>query len=191
MSADDAQSGSAGASATARLLAAAIFSADRHRDQRRKGVRETPYINHPLEVSERIVRVAGVDEVEVLIAAILHDTIEDTETTAEEIEQHFGATIAALVLEVTDDRSLTWMERKRLEIEHASGLTPRAKLIKLADKICNVEDTEHNPPSSWSRQRRRDYLDFAEQIALGCRGNNAALDSEFVRVLTSARAKIG
>jgi guanosine-3',5'-bis(diphosphate) 3'-pyrophosphohydrolase len=191
MSADDAQSGSKSASTAAQLLAAAIFSADRHRDQRRKGVRETPYINHPLEVSERIVRVGGVDEVEVLMAAILHDTIEDTETTAAEIERHFGRTVAGLVLEVTDDRSLTWMERKRLEIEHASGLTPRAKLIKLADKICNVEDTESNPPSSWSRQRRRDYLDFAEQIALGCRGNNAALDAEFVRVLTSARAKIG
>ncbi len=191
MSADDAQSGSKGASTAAQLLAAAIFSADRHRDQRRKGVRETPYINHPLEVSERIVRVGGVDEVEVLIAAILHDTIEDTETTAAEIERHFGPTVTALVLEVTDDRSLTWMERKRLEIEHASGLSPRAKLIKLADKICNVEDTESNPPSSWSRQRRRDYLDFAEQIALGCRGNNAPLDAEFVRVLTSARAKIG
>lgn len=191
MSADDAKGGMKSTSATAQLLAAAIFSADRHRDQRRKGVRETPYINHPLEVSERIVRVGGVDEVEVLIAAILHDTIEDTETTAAEIEQHFGPTVTALVLEVTDDRSLTWMERKRLEIEHASGLTPRAKLIKLADKICNVEDTENNPPSSWSRQRRRDYLDFAEQIALGCRGNNAALDTEFLRVLASARAKIG
>lgn len=176
---------------TAQLLAAAVFSAERHRDQRRKGVRETPYINHPLEVAERIVRVAGVDDIEVLAAAILHDTIEDTETTAEEIERQFGKAVAALVLEVTDDRSLTWMERKRLEIEHSSLLSVRAKLIKLSDKISNVVDTESNPPSAWSRQRRRDYLDFAEQIALGCRGVNAALDAEFVRVLASARTRIG
>jgi guanosine-3',5'-bis(diphosphate) 3'-pyrophosphohydrolase len=173
------------------LLAAAIFSADRHRDQRRKGMRETPYINHPLEVAERIVRIGGVDDIEVLIAAILHDTIEDTETTAEEIEQQFGQAVAALVLEVTDDRTLTSMERKRLEIEHAPHLTPRAKLIKIADKICNVADTASNPPASWSRQRRRDYLDIAEQIVLGCRGINADLDAEFDEVLAGARAHIG
>jgi len=182
---------SPGPSLEAQLLAAALFSADRHRDQRRKGVRETPYINHPLEVSERIVRVGGVHDIEVLVAAILHDTIEDTETTAEEIERHFGKPVAALVLEVTDDRLLTRLERKRLEVEHAPLLTPRAKLIKLSDKISNVADTAHNPPASWSRQRRHEYLDFAEQIALGCRGVNAALDAEFVEVLSAARAHIG
>lgn len=177
-------------SSVTQLLAAATFSAERHRDQRRKGERVTPYINHPLEVAERIARIGGVHDIEVLVAAILHDTIEDTETTAEEIELQFGPTVASLVLEVTDDRLLTSMERKRLEIEHAPLLTPRAKLIKLADKICNVADTEANPPTSWTRQRRRDYLDFAEQIALGCRGTNAALDAEFERVLASARAHL-
>ncbi len=178
------------ASDAARLLAAARFSAERHRDQRRKGVRPTPYINHPLEVADCIVRVGGVDDIEVLVAAILHDTVEDTDTKPEEIEEKFGAVISALVLEVTDP-PLTQAERKRLEIEHAPHLTPRAKLIKLADKICNVVDTETNPPSSWSRQRRQEYLDFAEQIALGCRGVNDPLDAEFVRVLASARAHIG
>jgi GTP diphosphokinase / guanosine-3',5'-bis(diphosphate) 3'-diphosphatase len=181
---------SAVGSTASRLLAAAIFSADRHRDQRRKGARETPYINHPLEVAERIVRIGGIDDIEVLVAAILHDTIEDTETEAEEIEHLFGARVAALVLEVTDP-PLTQAERKRLEIEHAPNLTPEAKLIKLSDKISNVADTESNPPASWSRQRRRDYLDFAEQIAIGCRGINAALDAEFARVLAQARDLIG
>ena len=182
---------SEGLSTAARLLAAANFSAERHRDQRRKGARSTPYVNHPLEVAERIVRVGGVDDLDVLVAAILHDTIEDTDTTADEIVDHFGATVAALVLEVTDDKSLTSTERKRLEIEHAPHLTRGAKLIKLADKISNVADTETNPPSSWSRQRRREYLDFAEQIAIGCRGVNAALDAEFGRVLAQARDRIG
>lgn len=179
------------ASIAARLLAAAHFAADRHRDQRRKGARNTPYINHPLEVADRIVRVGGVDDVDVLAAAILHDTIEDTETTADEIERAFGPVVTALVLEVTDDRSLTSMERKRLEIEHASTLSPDAKLIKLSDKISNVADMETNPPSHWSRQRMRDYLDFAEQIAIGCRGANAALEAEFARVLAHTREAIG
>ena len=175
----------------ARLLAAASFSAERHRDQRRKGARSTPYVNHPLEVAERLARVGGIDDLDILVAAILHDTIEDTETTADEIEDQFGSAVAALVIEVTDDKSLTSSERKRLEIEHAPHLTAGAKQIKLADKISNVADTESNPPSSWSRQRRRDYLDFAEQIALGCRGINKALDAEFARVLAQARDRIG
>ena len=178
-------------SAVARLLAAAAFSAERHRDQRRKGGRDTPYINHPLEVAERLVRIGGVEDTDVLIAAILHDTIEDTDTTAEEIADHFGRTVCSLVLEVTDDRNLTSSERKRLEIEHAPGLTPGAKMIKLADKTCNVADMASNPPSSWTRQRRRDYLDFAEQIALGCRGVNPALDAEFQRVLAHVSRAIG
>lgn len=182
---------SEGASTAARLLAAANFSAERHRDQRRKGARSTPYVNHPIEVAERIVRVGGVDDLDVLVAAILHDTIEDTDTTADEIEDQFGATVAALVLEVTDDKTLTSSERKRLEIEHAPHLTTGAKLIKLADKISNVSDTESNPPAHWTRQRRREYLDFAEQIALGCRGINSALDAEFEQVLAQARDRIG
>jgi (p)ppGpp synthase/HD superfamily hydrolase len=178
-------------SGTARLLAAAVFSAERHRDQRRKGGRDTPYINHPLEVAERIVRIGGVEDTDVLVAAILHDTIEDTDTTAEEIEDQFGKTVCSLVLEVTDDRNLTSSERKRLEIEHAPRLTPEAKLIKLADKTCNVADIATNPPPNWSRQRVRDYLVFAEQIAEGCRGNNPALDQEFQRVIADVRTRIG
>lgn len=178
-------------SATARLLAAAAFSAERHRDQRRKGGRDTPYINHPLEVAERIVRVGGVEDIDVLMAAILHDTIEDTETSADEIEGLFGAVVCNLVLEVTDDRTLTSAERKRLEIEHAPLLTPGAKLIKLSDKTSNIADMDTNPPPTWTRQRRRDYLVFAEQVAEGCRGTNEALDAEFARVLSRVRELIG
>ena len=173
------------------ILKALHFAADKHRAQSRKDADGTPYINHPIALAHLLANYAGITDQNVIAAAILHDTIEDTETTEEEIERHFGSAVAALVLEVTDDRSLTWMERKRLEIEHAALISPRAKLIKLSDKISNVADTETNPPSAWSRQRRRDYLDFAEQIALGCRGINEALDADFVRVLASARAHIG
>jgi guanosine-3',5'-bis(diphosphate) 3'-pyrophosphohydrolase len=173
------------------VIQAAHFAADKHRDQRRKGVRNTPYINHPLEVAERLNRVAGIEDPTILAAAILHDTIEDTETTRAELASLFGNAIAALVAELSDDKGLTWQQRKRLEIEHAPRLSPTAKLIKLADKTCNVADTASNPPGEWTLSRRRDYLEFARLVAEGCRGVNAALEAEFDLVMESARARIG
>ncbi len=168
------------------VIQAAHFAADKHRDQRRKGVRNTPYINHPLEVAEGLVRIGGVDDPAVLAAAILHDTIEDTQTTRAELVGVFGNDIAALVAELTDKPGLTWQERKRLEIDHAPHLSDRAKMIKIVDKTCNVTDTVTNPPGEWTLSRRRDYLEFARLVADGCRGVNAALDAEFDRVHEAA-----
>jgi guanosine-3',5'-bis(diphosphate) 3'-pyrophosphohydrolase len=173
------------------VIQAAHFAADKHRDQRRKGVRNTPYINHPLEVAERLNRVAGIEDPTVLAAAILHDTIEDTETTQAELERVFGKTIAELVVELSDPVGLTWQARKRHEIDHAQHLSPTAKMIKLADKTCNVADTVTNPPGEWTLSRRRDYLEFAELVAAGCKGVNRALEEDFVRVLAHARERIG
>ncbi|MEZ5854118.1 MAG: HD domain-containing protein [Hyphomicrobiaceae bacterium] len=173
------------------VIQAAHFAADKHRDQRRKGVRNTPYINHPLEVAERLNRVAGIEDAAVLAAAILHDTIEDTQTTKAELTRVFGAKIADLVDELTDPVGLTWQARKRNEIDHAAHLSSTAKLIKLADKTCNVADTATNPPGEWTLSRRRDYLEFAALVADGCRGVNSALDAEFDRVMASARERIG
>ena len=130
------------------ILSAAHFSADRHRDQRRKGSRNTPYINHPLEVAERLNRIGGIDDVDVLAAAILHDTIEDTKTTAEELATHFGTSVRDLVLEVTDDKTLRKEVRKQLQIDHSPHLSDGAKLIKLADKICNLRDVSDSPPEN-------------------------------------------
>ena len=173
------------------LLQAAHFAADKHRDQRRKGVRNTPYINHPLEVAEILNRVGGIEDAEVLAAAVLHDTIEDTVTSAKELERRFGKRVAALVEELTDEAGLTWQQRKRHEIDHARHLSPDAKRIKIADKMCNVSDTISNPPGEWTLQRRRDYLEFAELVADGCRGIDARLDAEFDRVLAEARQRLG
>lgn len=173
------------------IIQAAHFAADKHRDQRRKGVRNTPYINHPLEVAERLNRVGGVQDPTLLAAAILHDTIEDTETTRAELARLFGNEIAALVAELTDQPGLTWQERKRLEIDRACYISDRAKMIKLADKTCNVSDTVTNPPGEWTLSRRRDYLEFARLIAEGCCGVNKALDEDFDRVMAAARMTIG
>ncbi len=172
------------------ILQAAHFAADKHRDQLRKGSRRTPYINHPLEVAERLNRVGGIDDPTILVAAVLHDTIEDTEATEAEIARLFGPEIARLVVELTIDKEPHWTDRKRSEIDMARSLSPAAKLIKLSDKTSNVADTASNPPGEWTLQRRRDYLEFARLVADGCRGVNAALDTEFQRVLAAAKARI-
>ena len=151
----------------AALLKALTFAARKHRDQRRKDAEASPYINHPIEVAEIIARIGGVDDVTVLQAALLHDTVEDTQTSPDELEREFGATVRKLVEEVTDDKSLPKQERKRLQIQHAPHLSPRAKLIKLADKICNVRDVTHSPPKDWDERRRVAYFDWAAKVIAG------------------------
>jgi guanosine-3',5'-bis(diphosphate) 3'-pyrophosphohydrolase len=163
----------------AALLKALTFAARKHRDQRRKDAEASPYINHPIEVAEILARVAGVSDVRVLQAAVLHDTLEDTNTSPDELEREFGSTVRKLVEEVTDDKTLRKETRKQVQIEHAPHLSPHAKLIKLADKICNVRDVTHTPPKAWDHQRRLDYLDWAAQVVDRCRGTNRGLEQHF------------
>ena len=171
----------------AALLTALHFAADKHRDQRRKNREASPYINHPIEVVEILGRVGGVTDLPTLQAAILHDTIEDTQTTSEELEACFGAEVRRLVEEVSDDQRLPKAERKRLQIEHAPHLSPKAKLIKIADKISNVRDVTHSPPAHWPHRRRCEYLDWAEKVVAGLRGSNPAVDALFDDTLKEGR----
>jgi guanosine-3',5'-bis(diphosphate) 3'-pyrophosphohydrolase len=163
----------------AALLRALHFAADKHRDHRRLDPDASPYINHPIEVAETLARVGCVTDIEVLQAAILHDTIEDTDTTGDEIEAHFGPGVRGLVEEVSDDKNLAKDERKRLQIEHAPKISDRAKLVKLADKICNVRDVSHAAPTEWSLERRNEYLAWSRAVVDGCRGVSDALEQEF------------
>ena len=172
---------------SAALLRAVAFSATKHRSQRRKGIDASPYINHPIEAANILANVAGVTDLATLIAAILHDTIEDTGTKPEEIEELFGRSVRLLVEEVTDDKTLPKVERKRLQVEHAPNLSVSAKLIKVADKICNVHDVTQSPPEGWSLERRREYLDWAERVVTGCRGVNDPLERRFDDVLREGR----
>jgi GTP diphosphokinase / guanosine-3',5'-bis(diphosphate) 3'-diphosphatase len=168
------------------LLRALSFAADKHRSQQRKGVDPPPYINHPIAVAAVLSQSAtDVDEV-TLLAAALHDTVEDTETSPEELEREFGAEVAGLVAEVTDDKSLPKQVRKELQVEHAPKLSPRAKRLKLADKICNVRDMATAPPN-WTEERRRDYLDWAERVVAGLRGVDPKLEAVFDEALVEAR----
>lgn len=117
----------------------------------------------------------GVSGLVALRAALLHDTIEDTETTVAELNDAFGGEVLGVVLEVTDDKQLEKGERKRLQVEKAPGMLDRAKLVKLGDKICNVTDVASSPPAGWSRGRRVEYLDWTEAVVRGCRGVHAGL----------------
>jgi guanosine-3',5'-bis(diphosphate) 3'-pyrophosphohydrolase len=176
---------------TAKLLQAARFAAVKHTDQKRKGNDAAPYINHPLEVANLLANVGKVEDTDVLIAAILHDTVEDTGTTKEEITELFGETVAEMVLEVTDDRSLPKAERKQKQIEHAPHLSAGAKQIKLGDKISNIRDVLENPPDGWSDERRREYIEWGEKVVAGLRGANENLEKYFDELVAEAKEKIG
>jgi guanosine-3',5'-bis(diphosphate) 3'-pyrophosphohydrolase len=148
----------------ARLLAAVSFAAHKHRDQRRKDAAASPYINHPLALAHVLATEGGVEDLKTLMAAVLHDTVEDTETTYGELVDHFGTKVADVVMEVTDDKSLVKADRKRAQIEHAPRMSERAALVKLADKICNLRDVAHNPPAGWPLARRQEYFDWARAV---------------------------
>ena len=155
------------------------FAARKHRDQRRKDPEASPYINHPIALADILWNEAGIEEPTVLCAALLHDTVEDTETTEEELLELFGPRIAAIVMEVTDDKSLPKAERKRLQVENAPGLSREARLVKLADKISNVRDVATAPPPDWPLQRRREYFDWAKSVVDRLRGTDARLEALF------------
>jgi GTP diphosphokinase / guanosine-3',5'-bis(diphosphate) 3'-diphosphatase len=161
------------------IIDALGFAARKHSDQRRKDHAASPYINHPIALLEVLCNEAGVTETSVLCAALLHDTIEDTETTPEELEVAFGAEVCAIVLEVTDDKALAKPERKRAQVEHAGQASRQARLVKLADKICNLRDVALSPPVGWGLARRRAYFDWALEVVDRLRGTHVGLEALF------------
>ena len=169
------------------ILKALHFAAKKHRDQRRKDIEASPYINHPIEVAELLARVGKITDTVILQAALLHDTIEDTQTTPEELEEAFGSEVSRVVQEVTDDQTLPKAERKRLQVVHAAELSDRARQIKIADKIANVQSVTNTPPAHWSLERRLEYLNWTEKVVAGCRGINEALEKFYDRALESGR----
>ncbi len=174
----------------ASLLQALAFAADKHRQQRRKDPETTPYINHPIAVAAALAIEGEVTDRATLLCAVLHDTVEDTNTTFEELAQHFGADVADLVRELTDDKSLEKSERKRLQVEHAKASTARAKEVKIADKICNIRDVVGRPPANWPIQRRIEYLRWSEKVVDGCRGTNSRLDRVFDEAIRLGRKEM-
>lgn len=172
------------------LVRALEFAARKHRSHRRKGEAEEPYVNHLAEVTLLLAEATGGEDPVLLMAGLLHDTIEDTATTEEELAAEFGPEVAGLVAEVTDDKSLEKQERKRLQIERASLGSRRAQMLKLADKTSNVRSIVHSPPRNWSRRRKAEYLRWAARVVEHCRGANRHLEAEFDKALTSATAAL-
>jgi guanosine-3',5'-bis(diphosphate) 3'-pyrophosphohydrolase len=169
----------AGEAGLALILKALEFAALKHRDQRRKDALASPYINHPIALANVLTREGDVSDPVVLAAALLHDTVEDTETTPAELREMFGDRIAGIVEEVTDDKNLPKAERKRLQVERAAHISREAKLVKLADKICNVRDVAYQPPAKWDLTRRREYFEWAKAVVDQMRGLHPGLERKF------------
>ncbi|KAL8591850.1 Guanosine-3',5'-bis(diphosphate) 3'-pyrophosphohydrolase MESH1 [Nucella lapillus] len=152
------------------------FSAVKHKDQRRKDPEQTPYINHPIGVANILTEEAGITDIQVIQAALLHDTVEDTDTSFDELVKEFGQQVADVVMEVTDDKNLPSQVRKRLQIEHAPHISHKAKLVKLADKLYNLRDLSRTTPRGWSQKRCLEYFEWAYKVVAGLRGTNAKLE---------------
>jgi GTP diphosphokinase / guanosine-3',5'-bis(diphosphate) 3'-diphosphatase len=155
------------------------FSADRHAKQKRKGDAQEPYVNHLAEVAELVATATEGRDANLVAAAVLHDTVEDTATLPCELASIFNADVADLVSEVTDDKRLDKAERKRLQVEHAAAITPRAKILKLADKTSNLRSLVKSPPTDWSLERKREYLAWAKDVVQGLRGANTWIEARF------------
>jgi guanosine-3',5'-bis(diphosphate) 3'-pyrophosphohydrolase len=164
------------------VIRAAHFAARKHKDQRRKDANASPYINHPIGLAEVLHTDGDVSDPIVIAAALLHDTIEDTETTYDELRGAFGAAVADVVVELTDVKFLAKESRKRLQVAKAGRASDRARMVKLADKICNLRDVLASPPAGWSLARRQKYFDWAKAVVDRARGVNPKLERMFDRL---------
>jgi (p)ppGpp synthase/HD superfamily hydrolase len=172
------------------VVRALAFATLRHTDQRRKGRRAQPYVNHLAEVALLVSEATGGQDAALVAAALLHDVVEDQDVTAAEIEATFGADVAGLVMEVTDDKALEATERKRLQIAHAPHLSARAKVLKLADKTANLRSIAEDPPQDWSPARARAYVEWARAVVAGLAGASPALEAAFDQAAGEAIAAI-
>lgn len=162
-----------------RLLRAVAFAAEKHKNHRRKDANASPYINHLIAAASVLAEEGKVTDEDLIFAALLHDTVEDTETSFAELEEHFGSAVAGIVREVTDDNTLEKTVRKQLQEEHAPKVSSQAKQLIIADKICNIRDIMHSPPSGWSLERKREYVEWTRRVVAGCRRVNERLDKAY------------
>ncbi len=163
------------------ITRALAFAADKHKNQRRKDAEASPYINHPVALTNILANEGHITDIDIICGALLHDTAEDTETTPEELQEAFGETIKDIVMEVTDDKKLPKQDRKQAQVDHAPHLSTQAKAVKLADKICNLRDVNSSPPPDWSIERRQNYYDWAKKVIDGLRGEWHELEGIFDR----------
>jgi GTP diphosphokinase / guanosine-3',5'-bis(diphosphate) 3'-diphosphatase len=171
-----------------KIARAAHFAALKHTNHKRKGENAEPYINHLAEVAETLAVHSDGQDLNLVVAGLLHDTLEDTQTTYEELVGGFGRDVADLVKEVTDDKSLPKAERKRLQVENTPHKSARAKMLKIADKLSNLKAILNSPPHSWPPERKREYFDWARQVVDGCKGVNRGLEEAFAKSYAHGRS---
>ena len=160
-----------------KLIKAINFAAIAHRNQRRKDSAKTPYINHPIEVMNMLAN-AGVTDIDILCAAVLHDTIEDVGVTYCQLVTEFGTNVANIVSECSDDKSLPKVVRKREQIKHAEMASIGAKLVKVGDKLSNLSGLDTNPPVSWKKEEIDGYFIWSYHVWLMIAGCNIKLDNQ-------------
>ncbi|VBB18657.1 putative guanosine-3' 5'-bis(diphosphate) 3'-pyrophosphohydrolase MESH1 [Yasminevirus sp. GU-2018] len=165
------------------ILKAVKYAAECHRDQRRKDQFKTPYINHPVEVAEFLANL-GVTDVNTLVGCILHDVLEDTDGTEQQISDLFGDVVLRIVLDCSDDKSLDKIQRKRLQISHAEDIRPEAKLVKLADKYSNISGLLTHPPTSWSEEEIKGYVHWGMAVCRNLYGVNETVDNELRKLFS-------
>ncbi len=173
------------------LLKAIRFASLKHNNQRRKDANASPYINHPIAVAETLWKIGTVRDMVTIISGILHDTIEDTDTTPEELRKEFSSEICLVVEEVSDDKNLSKGDRKRLQVENAHHISLQAKHIKLADKICNIQDIATSPPSDWATNRKLEYIKWSKDVINEIRGTNAELERCFDKLCAKTELLLG
>ena len=168
------------------VLKATQFAALKHCDQRRKDGK-TPYIIHPISVAMILAEIGSIEDLEILSAALLHDTLEDTDTSAHELDKNFGSRVRIIVEELTDNDMLTFSQSKQMQIENAPNLSKNATLVRIADKISKVSDVIENPPTEWNQKRCNKYVDWAEAVMNNCQKVNQDLENHFFELLTEYR----
>lgn len=174
---------------TKEIFDALLFASEKHRKHKRKDLDQTPYINHPIKVAGLLLNTGGVEDPVLIKAALLHDTIEDTDATEEELRRKFGNEVTDIVLEVTDDKSLAKEERKFLQIENAPKKSKSAKILKLADKIANLEDILNSPPKDWDNKRKLEYFKWAEEVFEGLKDNNSSLEARLTELIKTGKQR--
>lgn len=173
-----------------RFVEALAYASEKHRFQVRKGRERTPFIHHPIQVTQLLSNYVAAADDNLLCAALLHDTLEDTDATAAELERRFGSQVCRIVQEVTDAKRLQRTEREQCQIDEAPTLSEAAKLVRLADKVMNVHDVGRFPPLSWSVRRRLEYIDWCEAVVYCLRGVNAELEARFAEECHCSRRRI-
>ncbi len=172
------------------LLNAVIFATKKHQGQKRKGKNQDPYIFHPLNVAKVIMEIGHIVDQDIVIAAVLHDTLEDTTATIKELTKYFGLKVTDIVAEVSDDKSLDKNERKQRQVRHAPSLTYGARVVKLGDKLVNCRDILSSPPAGWSKRRMQEYIQWAFDVIEQIRGTNNYLEAAFDTLVIEAEEQL-